>query len=532
MNLQIQCPKCTKRFTVHEDLAGKTVECGACDHRFPVKSESIIVERAKFYPGENKSEDFLNRLGKKSATDGSGDGGTPVTSASSPQVDAIMPSSAGQNIAAASGATFIILYSLVFFLGTSTGGLFQDITMDKRLILGGFVGIISVGLVLFGAKNWRVRAALGGLLLLAGLFALIFIRPVHTTPEVEDDVRNSVEAEIKVEEDPTVEESLKSKVGYAAIEKKVQAMGERFNEDGAEYVVSIFVEGLTGSQFIEVENYIKDVLSIPPTEGVNLYKRNGERDSLIVISGIKLDFDTVIRHCDPRLGRATSYPELRLIDLKMSASLFSKPSDDFQKKLSDRAHPEFFSVNLDELRSLTPGRVKDAVARLSSIVDVELRYEEPIIREFLDILVSKNDPILLSDLGKALRIWAGGNKACVDTVSRKVTKLLDGKDIVPESLIGYLAENDAEKAPIIVDRLWSEDPEKWLNQYLLIGSVVEPRIIFHLENSPLRLKKAAAILLAKMGTDKSLAVLEKLNTSSDDEFKILVERAIEGIKAR
>jgi hypothetical protein len=189
-------------------------------------------------------------------------------------------------------------------------------------------------------------------------------------------------------------------------------------------------------------------------------------------------------------------------------------------------------VNLDELRSLTPGRVKNAVARLSSIVDVELRYEEPIIREFLNILASKNDPILLSDLGKALRIWAGDNKACVDTVSRKVTKLLDGKAIVPESLIGYLAENDAEKAPIIVDRLWSEDPEKWLNQYLLIGSVVEPRIILHLENSPLRLKKAAAILLAKMGTDKSLPILEKFNTSSDDEFKILVERAIEGIKAR
>ena len=443
-----------------------------------------------------------------------------------------MPASAGQNIAAVIGATFIILYGLIFFLGTSTGGMFQDVTMEKRLMLGGFVGLISVGLILFGSKNWRVRAALVGLALLAVLFALIFNRPVHTTPVV-DQVPTPEDDRIQViEEDPLDVKGIKSRVGYSAIERKVQTMGERFNEDGAGYVVGIFVEGLSGSQFIEVENYLKDVLSIPPTEAVNLYKRNQERDSLIVISGMKLDFDTVVRHCEPRLGRATSYPELRLIDLKMSASLFSKPGEDLQKKLTDQTHPAFFSVNLDELRSLTPDRVKDAVARLSMVIDVELRHEEPIIKEFLSILVSKSDPILLSDLGKALRIWAGGNKACLDTVSRKVSRLLAEKAIVPASLIDYLIENEAEKAPLFVDQLWAEEPEKWLAQYASMGSIVEPRLLFHLEDSPLRLKKAALILMAKIGTDNSLPALEKLTASPDEELKILVGLAIQGIKAR
>lgn len=531
MNLQIQCPKCSKRFTVHEDLTGKTVECGACDHRFPVKSESIIVERSKFYPGEHKSEDFLNRLGKKW---GDGEEMAPAPSAPTPQVDAIMPASAGQNIAAAAGATFLILCGLIFFLGTSKGGMFQDVTMEKRLLLGGFVGLLSVGLILFGSKNWRKRATLFGIVLLAGLFALIFIRPVYTTPVV-DDITEFQKGEDEVNEDPLNEDDIKSKVGYAAIERKIGQMSERFNEDGSEYVVGIFIEGLTGSQFVEVENYLKDVLSIPPTEGVNLYKRNRERDSLVVVSGFKLDFDTVVRYCEPRLGRATSYPDLRLVDLKLSASLFSKPSKDLQKILTDRTHPAYFSANLDELRSLTPARVNNAVTRLSTVADdeVELRHEEPIIKEFLDLLVTKNNPVLLSDLGKAFRIWAGGNTACIDTVSRKVSKLLAEEGaIVPASLIDYLVENDAEQAPLFVDRLWSLDPEKWVNQFASMGPTIEPRIIFHLNDSPLRLKKASAILLEKIGTDKALPTLEKFRTSPDEELKILVERAIEAIKAR
>ena len=150
----------------------------------------------------------------------------------------------------------------------------------------------------------------------------------------------------------------------------------------------------------------------------------------------------------------------------------------------------------------------------------------------MSILVSKSDPILLSDLGKALRIWAGGNKACLDTVSRKVSRLLAEKAIVPASLIDYLIENEAEKAPLFVDQLWAEEPEKWLAQYASMGSIVEPRLLFHLEDSPLRLKKAALILMAKIGTDNSLPALEKLTASPDEELKILVGLAIQGIKAR
>jgi predicted Zn finger-like uncharacterized protein len=530
MNLQIQCPNCTKRFTVHEDLTGKTVECGSCDHRFPVKSESIIVERAKVYPGEHRRDEFLNRLGKSSSDDEVVRKKTPAPL--TPQVDSIMEASAGQKIAAAVGVVLILLYGLLFFLGTDLEGMFQDVSMEKRLLLGGFVGLIGAGLIIFGAKNWRLRAVLFSLVLVGGLMAMIFERPVHATPTV-DQPKNVEIITSTVEIVGTVEEDdIKTKVGFLGMQRKIDAMSALYGPSGSEYVIGIFVENLSGSEFHEIGKFLKQVLNIPPTEGINRYQRNGERDSLIVISGIKLDFDTVVRYCE-RLGRPTTYPEYRLIDLKLSSAIFSEPDEDQIFKMSNPDHPAFFTQNLEELRALDISRVKKAVNRLSTLpVGIELRNEEEIIGELLRILASEEDPLLLSDLGKALRIWAGNNRPSVDVATRRVETWIENEVLIPSSIIEYLIENEAEKAPLFVDLLWAKDAEAWHTQYASLGSFVEPRLLFHLESSPPQIKKAALILLAKVGTAKSLPTLQKLVEGSDSELKILAERAIEGINAR
>jgi len=93
-----------------------------------------------------------------------------------------------------------------------------------------------------------------------------------------------------------------------------------------------------------------------------------------------MDFDTVVRHCDPRLGYATTYPEYRLIDLKLSSTLFTMPSGDQLIKLTNPEHPAFFSKNLDELKALDPIRVGDAVSRLANIrVDIPRLHGDKIL---------------------------------------------------------------------------------------------------------------------------------------------------------
>lgn len=524
---------------MHEDLTGKTVECGACDHRFPVKPGSVVAERSKVYPGEQKRDEFLNRLGRDpshapSKHDSPGNQPGPDARFATPHVDAIMPASGGENIAVVTGVVFLLFYSLIFFLGTSEGGIFQDIDITKRRILGGFVSILGGGLILFGAKNWRAKSFMLILVLVTGLFALIIIRPVHLTPEVGDFTGDQVPLiDDQVLDRVPESDNIKALVGYHAMDRKLEEMRERFDGNPSKYLVGIFIRDLKSSQFHGVESYLQTTLNIPPTEGVNRYPRNGEKDSLIVISGLKLDFDAVVRACDPRLGRATTHPELRLIELKLSALHGIKQTEDIREKLSDPRNPAFFTANLSELGELDALRVREAVGQLAKVpADVELRYRDEIVAALIGLVSKQSDPGLLMDLGNALRIWAVGDQASIDIASRQVEKWIQTNDEIPPSFVDYLVENRAEKSARLVDQLWSNDPEIWSGQYIALGSRAEPRIIEHLEGTSVHLRKAAAFVLATIGTEASLPALSKLQGSEDDELKILVERAIDAIESR
>ncbi|HCQ80879.1 MAG TPA: hypothetical protein DIV46_12965, partial [Verrucomicrobiales bacterium] len=282
------------------------------------------------------------------------------------------------------------------------------------------------------------------------------------------------------------------------------------------------------------EKYFKIELKIPPTNAISRYLRNNRgKDSLIVVSGFPIDFDKVVQICDPRLGRATTYPDLRLIHLELSALHDSKVTDDLREKLSNPQHPSYFNENLNELRALDPLRRKDAVSELAEISpNVELRYSDEIIAEFIRLIRNETDDQLLSDLGRALLIWAQDNPVAVDVVSEKVEQLIKLNSNVPVSVIDFLVKANAEKAPLFIDTLWSIKPEVWTSQYIALGVSAEKRMIFHLNGPSIRITKAAASVLASIGTEMALQSLAKYQSSSDSELKALVARAIAAIKSR
>nr|MBR9809974.1 hypothetical protein [bacterium] len=533
MNQQIECPKCSKRFTVNDDLSGKTVECGACDHRFLVKEELIFVERPKVYPGEKikRDDDFLSRLGRDLPASESNRKEQSLGIGGQPRVDAIMPAGAGQNIAVGAGISFLCLYAFIFSLGTSDGGIFQDMAREARYALGGFVCLVAGGLMLFGAKNWRGKAFLLLLTFGGALFALILVRPVHLTPETVQVLTPKLSLD-EPEIDPIAE--IKKKSGYKVIERNLKNLEDDFGGLASQHLVGIFIEGLTSSQFHSIEKYFKIELKIPPTNAISRYLRNNRgKDSLIVVSGFPIDFDKVVQICDPRLGRATTYPDLRLIHLELSALHDSKVTDDLREKLSNPQHPSYFNENLNELRALDPLRRKDAVSELAEISpNVELRYSDEIIAEFIRLIRNETDDQLLSDLGRALLIWAQDNPVAVDVVSEKVEQLIKLDSNVPVSFIDFLVKANAEKAPLFIDTLWSIKPEVWTSQYIALGVSAEKRMIFHLNGPSIRITKAAASVLASIGTEMALQSLAKYQSSSDSELKALVARAIAAIKSR
>jgi predicted Zn finger-like uncharacterized protein len=532
MKLQIECPKCPQRFTVNDDLVGKTVECGSCNHRFLVGDESIFTERSKVYPGENikRDDDFLSRLGRDQSTSESHRKGKSTAGAGQPRVDAIMPAGAGQNIAVGAGIIFLFLYAFIFSVGTSDGGIFQDMMRGKRYLLGGFVCLVAGGLMLFGAKNWRGRAFLLLLTFGGALFALILIRPVYLTPKA---VLDSAPEPGLDDSGPDPIALIREEAGYYAIEKQLEDLKGKFGGLAPQHLVGIFVKDLSSSQFHNIEKYFTIELKIPPTEAISRYSRNGEKDSLIVISGFPIDFDSVVKVCDPRLGRVTTYSDLRLIDLELSALHDSKADVELRNKLSNPQNPSYFKENLNELRALDPLRRKDAVRELAGIPpNVERRYGEEIIAEFIRLIRTETDPQLFLDLGRALSIWATDNPVAVDVVTEKVEQMVRTNSDAPASFVDFLVKANGEKASLIIDTLWSNKPEVWSSQYIALGVSAEKRMIFHLNGPSIRITKAAASVLASIGTERALQPLAKYQSSSDSELKALVERAIAAIKSR
>jgi len=538
MNLQIQCPNCTKRFTVHEDLTGKTVECGACDHRFPVKSESIIVERTKFYPGEHK-DDFLDRLGKKSPLEKRGDEAVPMprtrTQASMPQVDAIMPPSPGQAIAAGVGVSMFLFYGLIFFFGSSQGQIFQDVDLASRFLLGGFVSLLGGGLIILGAKNWRAKGAMTAVILVAALLAMIAIRPVHMTPSGvvdEDPVEQPDTASTASDEAPRGLDDVVGKADQKALEREIARQSAKLDGRPAKnYVTGIYIADLLETQYQAIERYFRRNLEIPKSEALLVYKRNNDQDRFIIISGVPMDFDTMVRHCE-LIGRATSYPEARIIDVRISATIFQEPGKDLLEKLNNVEHPAFFSQNLNELRNIDFERVSEAVRRLSRVpAGLELSLEEQIIVELLRLAAQEDDPTFLSDTGKALEVFAKGSKAAVAKINRLVPFWMENGVSVPKSMVDFLIENDPG-AIALIDRLWAASPGEWDEHYAALGSQIEDRLIYHLQKSPIELQRAATSLINQVGTKKSVPALTALASADDPDLRILVARALNTVKNR
>ena len=537
MNLQIQCPNCTKRFTVHEDLTGKTVECGACDHRFPVKSESIIVERAKFYPGEHK-DDFLNRLGKKSPLEKrrqeAATTPAPRMQAPMPQVDAIMPPSPGQAIASGVGICMLVIYALIFFFGSSQGQVFQDINLLKRFVLGGFISLLGGGLIVYGAKNWRAKGVMTASILVLGLLAMIAVRPVHMTPSgIVDDGSDPVGMPADdSDEGPRDLDDVVGRTDQKALEREIARQSEKLKGKPAEnYVIGIYIADLQETQYQAIERYFRKKLTIPKSEALLVYKRNEDKDRFIIISGVPMDFDNMVRHCEV-IGRATTYPKVRIIDVQISATIFQEPDKDVLEKLNNIDHPAFFSQNLNELRNIDFERVSEAVRRLSRVPsEMELSLEEQIIAELLRLASEESDRTFLSDTGKALSIFANGSRAAVDKVNRLVPFWMENGVSVPKSMVDFLIENDPNVIALI-DMLWVSSPGEWDEHYAALGPQIEDRLITHLREAPLDIKRAATSLINQVGTKKSVPALTELGAIEDPELRILVARAINTVKDR
>ncbi|RYG16665.1 hypothetical protein EON82_24740 [bacterium] len=309
-----------------------------------------------------------------------------------------------------------------------------------------------------------------------------------------------------------MDEELKRQVAYEPLARALEADPK---------AVGLWLRGLREFHRLQVRDYIVRNSGADPSS--HMYPRS--TDYLMVVSGAKGDINDLARMCE-RFGEVRRpSDDLPLIEVKVKNESFQEGPLD---KLTDPTNPGFYELNKRELESIDLERARRAVNRLAP---VEPKFYRKDIVKRMGELIQEGDFAIQFEIGKALPKWSepgDGTEAVVLGVLEKIPA--DGE--VPEPLITFLANRKDMAAISLVDRLWLQEPNKWEENYGNFGPEIEEKVLARFPQTTTVQRMSAVRLLGKVGTAKSVPVLEAELAAGNPEMKLLVNRALEAIRDR
>jgi hypothetical protein len=524
--LQIRCPSCGQRFKVGNELYGRMVECGACEHRFRVTEETIIRNK-KFYPKDKSPVDPVSYA----RLSGDGFGAAPeevFLSYEEATANATFgPTSFGRTLAGIVGSCFMAILLLLFITSDKNSGMLQGMTNDRKIILALFISVISGGMIVYANPRARIKSGMFALMgALALLLAPIYLNqgagkiPIVTKPTITEEVP---------EKNDTTLDDLREEVGCAPIEK---ALANSLNRDR---VVAVWLRDTRQSNSIAVFDYLRMISKADDSSQV--YERKQKKCFLVVLTNSALDLKQVAVECF-RLGEVVrTVPELNLIELKVDNSKFDERPEE---ELSNQKHLAFYEMNLMELEGIDFRRINQAVKRLilapptQSRTDIIRRMNQLLSMTERDGLFTSNDrDELFNNLAQAIYQWSDGKDGSPEAMMQVVTSRHANKKEINATAIRFLVEKKQQNVVPILHEVWQKQPEKWEEIYILAGAAAESQIISSFTHSSLPIKLSAFRIAARVGTAVSLKALEAVAASDiDQETKTACQNAIRNIKSQ
>lgn len=519
--ITIRCPKCTQRFKVGPDFMGKMVECGGCDERFRV-SEDVVVRARKFYPGEHR-DPALERFSR-----------VPMKSGPMPQFQPAQVYGGGEGrpvqtfsplrlVVGIVAVLFVVLVGLLFIVGGGPGQLLDGASMTKRLVLAAFTGVIALCLLVAANPYARKKGLAGGLVSLAVLLSLPFVFRTGLP-----DPRRTVGVDagpVPVVAEPLPLDphaAMKEEMTYSKLQEAITEYGPDGVKDGVTAI---------GVWLRDVREYNKDLIVkylIRSTQAGDkswAYSRPPS-DYLVVLHGVKPDVKAVAAVCERfgEVGRVVD--ELNVVEVNVDNQRFVAGS---LSKLGDPKDPAFFDLNLRELQSIDQDRVEQAVKRLATVEPVRYRTD---IAARLRELLETGDKDLRSDLARALAVWSQPGDGSIEAVHEAAAEIDRKGGEVPRPMIEFLVKGGDSRAIDFIHGLWLERPGDWEALYGDLGSTIEEPVIEALDADSLLLRVSAIRLLERVGTDKSLAPLERVREGAQGEIRTQIEQALAAIRKR
>lgn len=522
-HLLIRCPSCGQRFNVGEDLRERTVECGGCDHRFRVDDE-VIVRGRKFYPGERKGAE-LQRFNRVPMASRAVDPGVQaVRYGDVPDPAVLEPMSPQRILAGMIGAGGIVLVALLLLFGTSRGGLLDGMDLTRRLLMGGFMALLGIGLLVYANPKARMKALAVGVLMSAGMLAIpFFFRTGASDGTVGSGAAPAVETKVKEPQKSGEEmrlDALREQIGTRPLEEEIARLE---GEGGKRKAVGIWLRGMQESHRYLVRDYLQRVTSADQLP--HAFPRD-KGDSLMVVSGIDKSLEEMAELSKPMGEVVATYPELSLVEVKVNNENFVEGP---REMLMNREDPAFYILNKRELESIDLQRVERAVERLSGVEPKIYRVD--VSKALVRLLGDPGVPFK-GKLCEALMVWSEEPGAAGEVALAEVKRLSEAGQELPRGMMKLLVKEGNSGVIPVLGKLWLKNPVEWEELYGDVGAAAEAPVLRDFSNTSGATRYSAVRILGRVGGSDSLEVLKTMEAGRDSELNVLVDQAAAAIRAR
>lgn len=498
------------------------VECGACDSRFRI-NEDVILRSKKFYPGERQTPE-LTRFQRVPLSTAAPEGFQTIRYADFDQHEKLEPTSPQRIIGAVIGVGVMVVITLMFIFASGSGGTMSAMPLENKLILGGFISALGISLLINANPRARMKAGGVGVLLAAGMLAVpFFVEGPETTlavPIKSPADTNPTDPIFSAEKADSSLAALRDQFSTNPLEveqKRLKSSGSDKNAYG------IFLTDILQRNIYTVRDFlIRETLA---GSSSHPYPRDNG-NYLMVLTDISLSL-TEVAEIAARLGATKEiHTEIGLIVVSVDNEQFLDSTAD---RINNQKDPEFYTLNQRELGSLDMARVKRAVERLATAEPSIYRND---ISGLLLKLMEKPGINFHDELSKALLVWLQDPDLAGEASLKALQGQIAADEPVSENLVLLLLKGNNPAAIPSVHTLWLADPSIWERYYAKCGSVIEPKVLDHLNSEKAPLRRSAIKLLEQVGTPSSLPPLGQLTESPDPEVRVLAERAIKAINGR
>jgi hypothetical protein len=433
------------------------------------------------------------------------------------------PSTPQRIIAGLIGAGLMLFIASLLVFGSSRGGVLDGMVTLNRIVMAGFAGLLGTLLLLYANPRIRLRVLGVGLLCTVGLISLPLFLKGGATPLGEGVPRVKVNAATEVpktkDEAPDLV-ALRNRIGTEPLEEEIT----RLKAEGSTRVaIGLWLRELQEQHRFLIRDYILRTTGADPQSH---YYPRGSGNFLMVVTGINMSIDDLAKVCAPLGDVVQVHAAIPIIEIKVRNGNFLEMSIE---KLSNKADPDYYVLNLSELQSIDLKRVEKAVKRLMDSSPKVLRTD--ITNRLMELLIGEQISFK-ADVCSALAVWSEQPGRAGEVALKEAAELLSKDLEVPKEMIALVVKEGITEVVGILDKLWEKNPTAWESLYADVGSAAEAPILAHLDTKDEGKRRSMVRILGKVGGVDGRQALQAMKAGAEPELNILIDASLAAIATR